>query len=366
MAFTEYRLVFNGQPAGDERLAQIAEIRVDQAIDMVTEAQIILPIGRDEGGEWPEVLEDDFAPLTRIRVEVAIEGSSFTPLIDGQVVAQRFEMAGGPNESQAVIVVHDDSAMMNRAEQTRLWEDMAPEDIAAQIFSEYGLAAEVEASGIGAPSLERVVTQSGTDYALLRKLARQANMVVSVEANAGGSIGRFRHLPTASDGLPELLITGTDRNVNKLVLELDALAPVAASSQMIDHATLATLTAESTEPSTETLGDTPTGDVSDPAKILSSHFAADPAELAAGVQAAVDRGAWAYSGEGEVDAQIYPAVLSPYRRIAVAGAGSRLSGDYLISEVSHHLTDQGYKQSFVLRRNAQSGGGGGGLLGGVF
>jgi hypothetical protein len=59
-------------------------------------------------------------------------------------------------------------------------------------------------------------------------------------------------------------------------------------------------------------------------------------------------------------------VLQPYQRIAVAGAGSQLSGDYLISEVRHVLTDQGYQQGFTLRRNARAAGGGGGLGGGVF
>ena len=80
-----------------------------------------------------------------------------------------------------------------------------------------------------------------------------------------------------------------------------------------------------------------------------------------------DRGAWAYSGHGEVSAEIYTGVLSPYRVLSVAGAGSRLSGDYLISEVSHTLRDDGYRQAFTLRRNAHSDGGGGlGLPGGVF
>ncbi|MEM8840504.1 MAG: hypothetical protein AAGD47_01895, partial [Pseudomonadota bacterium] len=267
-----------------------------------------------------------------------------------------------------VIVVHDDSAMMNRSEQRRLWEDMPPEDIAGRIFDEYGIQPRTETSGIGAPSLERVVTQCGTDFALLRRLARQSNMVVSVEPgdSPGSSVGRFRHIPTGDGGLPEMVLSGVDRNVNKLVLELDALAPVSAFGEMIDHATLSTLSAESEEPATETLGDTPTGDAADPARIMSRHFAGDQTELEAGVQAAVDRGAWAYSGEGEVDAQIYTGVLAPYRRLTVAGAGSILSGDYMISEVTHTLRDDGYKQSFVLRRNAQSGGGGGGLLAGVF
>ena len=53
----------------------------------------------------------------------------------------------------------------------------------------------------------------------------------------------------------------------------------------------------------------------------------------------------------------------PCTVLSVAGAGSRLSGDYLISEVSHILRDEGYRQSFMLRRNAHSDAGGSGLPG---
>ena len=67
-----------------------------------------------------------------------------------------------------------------------------------------------------------------------------------------------------------------------------------------------------------------------------------------------------------MDGQIYTGVLSPFRRLSVMGAGSRLSGDYLISEVTHTLRDQGYKQNFVLRRNAHDTGAAGNLLSGVF
>ena len=368
MAFSEFRLFFDNEPADEGRLALFEEIKVEQAIDMVTEAQLMLPIGRDDDGEWPEVLDGMLAPLSRVRVEVRIEDDEYRPLIDGIIVAQRFEMAGGPNESQAVIVVHDDSTMMNRNERARLWEDMPPEAIATDIFDEYNIEARVESSGIGSPSLERVVSQCSTDYALLRRLARQANMVVSVEPGSepGQSIGHFRRVPTEDGDLPEMILSGECRNVNKLVLELDALSPVAARGEMIDHATLQTLTAESEEPETGELGSDPVRDFTEPAAICPGTFADDQTELEAGVQAAVDRGAWAYSGEGEVDGQIYTGILAPFRRLSVIGAGSRLSGDYLISEVTHTLKDQGYTQSFVLRRNAHDGAAGGVLLSGLF
>ena len=368
MAISEYRIFFDNSPADADRLALIEEIRVDQAIDMVTEAQITFPIGRDDNGDWPAVLEETLRPLTRVRVEVAIGSTAFVPLIEGRVVAQRFVMGGGPNESKAVIVAHDESSLMNREDKARLFEDMSPEDIAAQIFGEYGFDADTESSGVGSPSLERVVMQRGTDFGLLRRLARRANMVVHVEpgANPGQTVGRFRRLPTTAGDLPEMLLSGRDRNVNRLSLELDALSPVTALANQIDPADLSTLTAEVQQAETRMLGDEATNDLADPKTVFLDDPSADLTEMEAGVQATVDRGAWAYSGEGEVSAEIYTGVLRPYEVLSVAGAGTRLSGEYLVSEVSHTFTDDDYKQAFTLRRNAQSGSGGSGLPGQVF
>ena len=106
-------------------------------------------------------------------------------------------------------------------------------------------------------------------------------------------------------------------------------------------------------------------DVTEPGTIFVD-ASGDQTVLDAAVQAAVDRGAWAYSGHGDVSAEIYPGVMQPYQIVAVAGAGSQLSGHYLVSEVSHSLRDEGYTQSFTLRRNAFSAQGGGGLPGGLF
>jgi len=367
MAITEFRVYFNNTAATAEQLALIDEIRVDQAIDMVTEAQITVPLGSGASGDWPGVLDETIQPLSRVRVEVLVGDGEFVALIDGLVIAQRFELGGGPNESQGVIVINDDTAMMNRSDRARLFEDMSPEDIARQVFAEYSIDAETDNSGVGSPSLERVVTQRGTDFGLLRRLAREANRVVYVEPgdSPGTTKGFFRQIPTTDTELPELVLIGKERNLNNLTLELDVLSPVEASSQGIDPATLDNLTTDINDSDIAPLGETPTADFTEPGKVF-AQSSSDQTQLDASSQATVDRGAWAYSGHGEVSAEIYPAVMRPYRVVAVAGAGTLLSGHYLISEVNHSLRDEAYTQRFTLRRNAASDTSTSGIPGGIF
>ena len=367
MPLPSFRLFLGGEPADAAALARVERVSVAQGIGMAAEARLTIPIGRDESGDWPAILEDQFEPGEAIRIEVAPDGAEFSPLIEGRVVGQSVALGAGPGESAATVVARDASAFMNRDERARRFDDMAPEDIAAQIFGEHGLRAQTEASGVGAPSLERACMQRGTDYAFLRRLARMSNMDVWVEPDSapGASVGMFRRLPTDASDLPELLIGGAARNVNRLTVTLDAFAAAAAAAERIDPADLSLLTASAQASAQRPLGEETARDFTQAGLALVHATSPDATQMAAAAQGAADRGAFVYAAEGEVSGDVYRGVLAPYRVVALAGAGVRLSGEWLIEDVEHLIDDDGYRQRFTLRRNARSAPGGG-LLAGVF
>src|SRR5690606_41407618 len=124
---TEFRLYANNQPLDEELLFRWREVRIDLAMGMASEAELVLEIGADENGNW-DTIEDDFArPFSRLRVEVQVPGSnSFTPLIDGLVVAQRVELSASPNQSQMTLIVRDDSALPRPHDRGALIADVSP------------------------------------------------------------------------------------------------------------------------------------------------------------------------------------------------------------------------------------------------
>ena len=122
-------------------------------------------------------------------------------------------------------------------------------------------------------------------------------------------------------------------------------------------------------PDIEALGDEAAHDVLAPARTLLARTREEQSDLDEAVFAAVNLSSFAYSAAGEVTADGYAGVMQPYQVLTVVGVGGYLSGDYLISRVSHVLTDDDYRQQFELKRNARSAGSGatdGGLLGGIF
>lgn len=167
----EYRVFLNAEAASQEALCQIREVRIDQAIGMATEAELELDISADDNGVWNGISADFNQPFERVRIEVkASAEGEFVPLIEGLIIGQHFELTPSANGSRMTVIVHDDSALLNREETVELFEEQSASDIASQLFSNAGLIPEVDSVEIAAGGLERAVVQRGTAMQLLRDL----------------------------------------------------------------------------------------------------------------------------------------------------------------------------------------------------
>jgi phage protein D len=366
MPRAQYRLYFDNAPVEQERVDGFGEIRVDQAIGMAAEAEVRLPVGTDPGGVWSGQEEDFVQPFKRVRIEVKVGDADFVALIDGPIVANRFELKASPGQSLLPIIVHDDSVLLNREEKVAVFEDKEAHEIAEELITEHGLAAEVDATPSNGSALTRFVVQRHTNMQLLRDLARRHGMFAYVKPGPtpGASIGVFARPRTDPGDLPEILLLGPDRNVASFSAAFDALRPLTARAATIGYPGKETLTAEAQSADLAALGDEAVHDaLGQSGTALMVRTREEQADIDAAAQAAVNLSTWAYSARGEVDVDRYAGVLTPYQVVSVAGVGGYLSGNYLVSRVTHRLSDAGYRQQFALVRNARSAGHGGGGIG---
>jgi hypothetical protein len=370
MALAEFRVYLNDAAATEEQLDLFREIRVDQAIGVAAEAELDIDLALDDQGTWSTIEEPFAQPFQRIRVEVKLGDGDFAPLIDGPIVAQRFELDAGPGESSMTLVVHDDSVLLNQAETVQLFEDMAAHEIAEALFGEFDLEPEVDSVPNAGSAYTRYVVQRGTAMQLLRDLARRHGMFVYVKPGEtpGHSVGVFATPSLQAGDAPELLLLGEDRNIHRFTADFDALQPLTARAGSVRISDKTVVTSEVDAPAQVSLGDDGAHAVVDsPGTSLLARTREEQNDLDAATTAAVDLSAFAYTATAEIDANDYNTVLSPHQVISVAGPGGQLGGLYLISRVHHVINDGSYVQTLTLKRNARSAGSGGGnLLGGVF
>ena len=362
-------MFLDNAPATEEQLAVFGAIRIDQGIGMATEAEIDVPAGTDEGGTW-QYFEDAFVqPFARVRVEIKVGEGEYIALIDGPVVAQRFQLEATPEASQLTLVVHDDSVLLNRDEAVVVFEDKSASDIAEQLFSDAGLQPRVDNVPAAGGAFTRYTVQRGTAMQMLRRLARDNGMFVYVEPGpaAGRSVGVFQRPLAADEQLPEVILRGDQRNIGSFSAEFDALRPLAPQAGSVLANDRSVVSANAPAATGETLGAMAAHQTVTPATTLLTRTREEQADIDAATAAGADLSSWAWTAQGEVQADGYAGVLRPYRKLTVRGVGGYLSGDWLVSRVAHEIRNAGYKQQFSLTRNARSAGaGGGGLLSGVF
>lgn len=368
MNYAELRIFLDGVQADENQLDLFALVKVDQAIGMATEAELEVPVGADSQGAWGGIGEDYAQPFFRIRIEVKIGEGDFTPLIEGQVVAIRYQLSANPNESKMVIVVQDDSLLLNREETVERFENKRPDEIAAQFFSDYGLESDLDNISLPAGGLARETVQRGTAMHLLRDLGRRHGCFVYVYpgADVGKSVGVFKKPELEKSSFPELLLLGSERNLDALEINFDALLPTTAKAASVSVPKLKVADLATASSSQVALGDADSHSLVEAGTILLSQVLEEAEDVDASLQSAVDYSSWALTANGEVSAASYVGVLQTHKTVTVVGASSSLSGNYLISRVTHTISDEGYKQSFQLRRNAQSVPSDGGLGGGIF
>jgi hypothetical protein len=374
MSYADYRVYFGDTSATQDQLQMITEIKVDQAIGMATEAEVKIVLTADDTGAWSS-MDDDFAqPFARLRVEVKMgdqtDPGDYVPLIDGPIVGQRFQMGAGPGESTLILIVQDDSVLLNREEAVALFQDMTADEIVEQLYSDAGLEPDVDSVPDAGSALTRYVVQRGTPMQLVRDLARANGMFAYVTPGdtRGVSTGAFKRPVLTTGSLPGLLLMGTDRNIDKFDAQFDALRPLTSTAGSVSITDKTALTSSATSSDLDAMGDEAVHDfVSQLSAAMLARTREEQNDLDAATQAALDLSSFAYSSVCEIDAERYNTVLSPHQVITVSGAGSVLSGDYLISRVTHQINENNYKQKLTLRRNARSAGAGGGLpsLGGI-
>lgn len=353
-----FRLFFGDRPATQDELDRIDEITVEQETDKVWEAQIKMHLCLDEEGNWMHQQEEFLSAFSRIRVELQVGEKPYLPLIDGPIVEHSSALDSEPGKSQLTVVVHDDSAWLNREEEYEPFEGRAAHEIARELFERVPQIDEVRVEEVDPPAegLEGVTTRRGTPMHLLRQLARQNEFHAYVlpGSERGKSIGCFLPDPREIEGLPELILLGERRNLANFDVREDAQSQtrfrgrslsivdkqlVAATSRFRDFQLLGPRSAvEEDRTGTQLLSP-------------SQNREEDPTRA---VQSAARRASYAFEGSGRVMPGCYTGILRPYQLVAISAGSTPLTGDWLLTKATHRINVSVYTQEFTAKRDAAS------------
>jgi phage protein D len=357
MTSIEYRLFFDNRPSTRDQLDSVRTITVEQEVDMAWEARVKIPIVVDEKGQWTGEDDDFMKSFSRVRIEIKLGNKSFVPLIDGPIVGFDRPLNSEPGRSFADLIVSDDSVSLNQKDEIAQFENVADSGIAAQIFQSYAniTSTDIQTTQNTLP----VVVQRCTDMQMLRMLAKRNGIHAYLlpSNNVGESIGCFKPFATKTDGLTPLILLGPERNLVTFNVTNDSTSPLNVKAFYLNMADKSISEYDNSYSDAPQMGtDSPLDDTENVGlQILSPYqnLSGDPEQM---VAANAMNSSYSFEATGEILENCYPDVLEPYHVISILGINASLSGDYLITKVTHKLNRTFYSQSFTVRRNALSAG----------
>ena len=348
-----FRVWFGERAASEDELERIEQIDVTQEMDALWEAHLRMALCLDANGAWLHWPGDTSTPFSRVRVELDNGSGRFAPLIDGPLVSIDASLDSQPGHSTATIVVRDDSAFLNRDEETEPpFEHRRASEIAEELFGRF---AQVRTTRIDATQLTpETTTRRGTVLQFLKDLARDndRHAYVLPGDTPGASIGCFLADPAASTDLPPLVLIGDGRNLSSASVTQDPNGGERTQAQVLRVNDQGVTTFETSAQDLGLMRDLPAlpADLT-PRRLLhpSDNTREDPAAAAT---AQARRAGYVYKLTSHVIPGCYAGVLAPYQKVRVDAGATPYSGDYLITKVVHHITPSLYTQELEAKTNS--------------
>ena len=296
--------------------------------------------------------------LMRVVLVVQIGGHA-EPVIDG-VVTNVETQPGEGGVSKLVVKGKDLSVLMDLTDRPGIpYRAMSRAERVERVLKEYeafGVKPMVIQSIVEDTPLprDRIPQQRGTDYAYVKRLAREAGYVFYLEPGPAPASSRAYWGPEIRDGEPQPALS----------VNMDAVTNVEHLTFNFDRERTTTPTAYYQEPSSKETFDAgiaeasrlnpPLGQVTSlPARTRNldntAHLSSQSARMAA--LAYTGQNSDSVFGTGSLDVVRYGRLLKSRQLVGVRGTGLPFDGLYYVTSVTHDIQRGEYKQSFTLARN---------------
>ncbi|MNQ40654.1 hypothetical protein D3C85_543130 [compost metagenome] len=355
MAEQRFRVWFGDSAASEDQLRRIEEIEVTQEMDAFWEARLRMVLCLDANGAWLHWPGESSEPFSRVRVELDIGNGRFAPLIDGPLVSIDAALDSQPGRSVATMVVRDDSAFLNRDEETEpTFENRKASDIARELFGRF---AQIGDTRIDATeSTPETTTRRGTVLQFLRELAmaNDRHAYVLPGETPGASIGCFLADPEDATDLPPLVLLGAGRNLANASVRQDPEGGERSRAQVLRVDDQGVTRFETSAADLGLMRALPAL----PADLTPRRLM-PPADIAgedptAATTARARRSGYLFRLTSQVIPGCYGGLLSPYLKVRLDAGATPYSGDYLITRVVHRITPSLYTQELEAKTNSVS------------
>jgi hypothetical protein len=367
---TSFTILIGGQAATDLAGA-IAELEVEENVDMPGAFSLTLPVKATSAGDYDLVNDTRLGPLQNLCVTADAGDGNTQCLFDGYVLSVTAHLDTGTAQSTVKVWGQDASWLMNTTEQVKEWVDVTDSDVAGSIFGNYGITPDSSNSADDSPAHtadSHSLIQRATDAQFLRRLARRNGKLFRVYCTdtPGQRTGLFAKPSLDGDPVATLTLNdSTAATIDAVDITWDVLRP----SATIGYQALFTDKNQDGAGGTVSdsgltlLGDRSLADFA--GTTVTSLLTAtvdDGQEMTQRTESVLIESGWFVRCKGTADVKRLKSILRAGTVVELDAAGSMHSGKYFVWSVRHKITAQSYTMDFVLARNAVGAAPSAGLL----
>jgi hypothetical protein len=360
----------------------ITEVRVEQTLDEPIHFAIRFQEDLEDGE--PRVRQASELQAEQI-LAIAVETENGTRcLVRGPITETKGSTTLGGPGSWYEVRGQDRRVEMSRVCARRAWIGRASE-VADSILSSYAFTPKTQETTRVYEENTGTLNQRATDLDFIRQLARTNNLSfwISYEAESGGlnplaagsltveEIANFTSSPQRPEGglnlpLPEIpLVASTDvvfrvnvepgrcQNVTSFDLNVDSERAYQFNGSAVDDRSVRaeTTAAQDTQPTIFVGGD-PLPSIATAERTVCLTVAGNQEELQTRSEAALTDAGWFVTASAKTTAHMLAGIVQPHDVVPVEGLGTRDSGDYQVSSVTHVINAADHHMEMQLRRNS--------------
>jgi hypothetical protein len=365
------QLSVGGTPVPSALYDAILEMEIEENADWPGTLLLRLPADRTSQGDLQFVGDGTFEPMTNITLSLTLSkpGATRQCVFDGYVLAWRLHLTRSSTSSTIDIRAQDASWLMNLDDHVVEWTGLTDGEVANAIFAGYGFAPAPGNLAADSPSHlpdGHTLLQRATDLQFLRGLARRNGKLLRVGCTGTPGVRTGYFASPAVAGPPTATISLVDQDrwtVENLDFEWDVTRPTQVTASQADlsqPAGAGTVLSASSGLSQLDQRSYP-GYLGRPSTLLLT-APADVAELGQRGTAVLAESGFFVRCTGEADVDRIGAVLRAGDVVVIAGAGNLHSGRWLVWQVRHRFSLDGWITGFTLVRNAMGPAAPGGTL----
>jgi hypothetical protein len=303
-------------------------------------------------GDLPYTIDSRLDAGSEISVLVSIDNIQQC-LVKGPVHSQNIHIEHGGQGSYLAVKGSDTSIVMDRESQSTVWKDVTDSDAVQSILAKYSYTPDIETTSAGHYENKHTLIQRESDLSFVRRLARRNGIYFWITCDVtGAETAHFRRPQSEGSSTAQLVINFDSPNLATLDIEWDVERPTSIEGLQLDLNTKNIISLSVQKTPQIILGDKGIIDITgDTRSVHLSAPANDAGDLQSRGEGALIEADWFIHASCMTSAAKLGSIIRPHTILEIRGLGSRHSGKYFVSGVTHKIDAVEHKMEIQLMRN---------------